>query len=60
MQNPHKRARTRPIIIRAIRPSQTMRDQLLQDILPLLLNACIATMITACSASILYVMLVLM
>mgnify|MGYP007117150110 FL=1 len=60
MQNPHKPARTRPIIIREIRPSQTMRDQLLQDILPLLLNACIATMITACSASILYVMLVLM
>jgi hypothetical protein len=60
MQNPHKPARTRPIIIRAIRPPQTMRDQLVQDILPLLLNACIATMITACSASILYVMLVLM
>ena len=37
-----------------------MREQLVNEILPLLLNACIATMITACSASILYVMLVLM
>jgi len=37
-----------------------MRDQLVQDILPLLLNACIATAVTACTASILYVSLVLM
>ena len=60
MQNPHKPVRTRPIISRLIRPSQTMRDQFLHEILPLLLNACIATMITACAASILYVSLVLM
>ena len=60
MQNPHKTARTRPIIIRASRPTQTMRDQFLHEVLPLLLNACIATMITGCAASILYVSLVLM
>ena len=60
MQNPHKPARTRPIIVREIRPSQTMQDQLVHEILPLLLNACIATAVTACTASILYVSLVLM
>ena len=60
MQNPRNPVRTRPIIVRKIFQPQTMREQLVNEILPLLLNACIATMITACSASILYVSLVLM
>ena len=54
------RVRQRKLIARSQFVPQTMREQLVQEIIPLLLNACIATMITACSASILYVMLVLM
>ena len=54
------RVRQRELIARSQFVPQTMREQLVHEILPLLLNACIATMITACSASILYAMLVLM
>jgi len=54
------RVRQRELIARSKFVPQTMRDQFLHEILPLLLNACIATMITACAASILYVSLVLM
>ena len=54
------RVRQRELIARSQFVPQTMREQFVQEILPLLLNACIATMITACTASILYVSLVLM
>jgi hypothetical protein len=54
------RVRQRELIARSKFVPQTMREQLVHEILPLLLNACIATAVTACTASILYVSLVLM
>ena len=54
------RVSQRKLIARSQFVPQTMRDQLVHEILPLLINACIATIITACTASVLYVSLVLM
>ena len=53
------RVSQRKLIARSQFVPQTMRDQLVHEILPLLLNACIATILSVSVISLLFALIVL-